>query len=43
MSEEAKVGLAMKLQLSYQSGKKKESREVKGSVDTWERDSDVYS
>ena len=32
----------MKLQLSFQSGKKKESREIKGSVKIWELDSDVY-
>ena len=33
----------MKLQLSYQFGKKMESREDKGSVKIWELDSDVYS
>ena len=35
--------LGMKLKLSYQSGKKMESREDKGSVKIWELDSSVES
>ena len=43
MSEEAEVGIADEaLELSYQSGKKMESREDKGSVKISELDGDVY-
>ena len=43
MSEEAEVGIADEaLELSYQSGKKMESRDDKGSVEISELDGDVY-